>query len=298
MKKPGLAALLSPRTCGEFFPFLDRSDSFVVNTDHGIAALTDLPFLASLETLLLTWPHSVQAHLPVVADEISSIDVTSEDARKLFQNGMGLMFDHAQRLSPELRLWLEAIRVDLGFSALTQSRCLIYATPDGKGTAPHFDQNANFVLQLHGKKTWWLAPNQHVEHPLSRHTMGQPTDPELESYASHPLPSAMPENAISVELKPGSLLFVPAGMWHSTQAEGEALSLNFTYHAPAWLDLLTSALRSRLALSPAWRQTAHGVADPFRREGAAENFDYLLKELTQDLPHWQASEILAATEER
>lgn len=296
MKKPGLRSLLHPALATAFFQSLTARTSFVVPRATGAAALLKIPFLQSLDSLLGIWPHLVQAHLPKVADEASAIDVMPADARKLFDNGMGLLFDHAERISAELATWLEAIRVDLGFSALTQSRCLIYATPDGKGTAPHFDQNANFVLQLRGTKTWRLASNEHVTNPLTRHTMSLPADPELETYAELPLLTEMPVGAEKVELAPGALLFVPPGMWHSTQADGEALSLNFTYHAPAWLDLFASALRSRLALSPEWRATAHGVADPLRREAARDELTRLLAGLVDDLPHWLADDILDVTE--
>jgi 50S ribosomal protein L16 3-hydroxylase len=59
---------------------------------------------------------------------------------------------------------------------LTYVRNLVYATPAGKGNAPHFDQNFNFVLQLEGTKKWWLAKNKTINNPMTRHVIGQPTD--------------------------------------------------------------------------------------------------------------------------
>ena len=285
MKKAGLAALIHPTPCAKFE---SNTPLVVKGLKTTVSALTGLPCLKSLDALLKLWPDRVQAHLPKVADEASAIDVSPADASKLFENGMGLMFDHAHKISPELTRWLEAIRKDLGLSALTYGRCLIYATPKGKGTAPHFDQNVNFVLQIRGTKKWWLAPNRNVKNPLSRHTMNLPLDPELQTYAQTPLPTRMPSGIRPIVLEPGSLLFVPRGTWHSTEAESDALSLNFTYTAPAWLDLLTAALRSRLALSAEWRATA--------REANAHELDLLLAELTHDLPNWNASEILGVTE--
>ena len=297
--KPSLTALIHPRSHTEFFKHYDANEPFVVHDlKKTISSLTRLPFLKSLDDLLKSWPDPIQAHLPDVADEASSIDTYPRDARKLFDNGMGLLFNQAHTLSPELTEWLEAIRQDLGLSALTQSRCLMYATPKGKGTAPHFDQNVNFVLQVHGTKKWWVAPNRHVENPLTRHTMGLPVDSELQSYSSTPMPKRMPSGITPIVLRPGSVLFVPRGSWHSTEAESDALSLNFTYSAPAWLDLFTAALRSRLALSSEWRETANGVSssDQACREMAQLKFDSLLLDLAQDLPNWRAAEILSVTE--
>lgn len=287
--KSGLAALIHPYSADNFFTLYEKNEPFVVHkNDHFIKPLLDLPFLSSLDTLLKSWPAPIQAHLPDVRDEASSIDTNPKNARKLFDNGMGLLFNDVQNISPLLEEWLIEIRRDLGLSALTYGRCMVYATPDSKGTAPHFDQNINFVLQIHGTKKWWIAPNHSVDNPMTRHTMGLDPDPELMSYLDAPMATEMPKDARAFELKPGSLLFVPRGAWHSTEAEGDALSLNFTFTAPTWIDLFTAALRGRLALSPEWRETAHVAGE--------EKFDYLLSSLVEDLPNWRAGDILSATE--
>lgn len=283
-----LSALIAPHTPVDFFKKYEQNEPFIVhgNVAH-LRPITDLPFLSSLNALLNSWPHSIQAHLPDVRDEASSIETTGKDGQKLFDNGMGLLFNEVQTISPLLSGWLQELQKDLGLSALTYGRCLIYATPDGKGTAAHFDQNINFVIQIHGTKKWKVAPNRHVENPMTRHTMGQPIDPELMSYIAGPFPTEMPEDAVSFDLKPGSILFVPRGSWHATEAEGDALALNFTFTAPTWIDLFSAALRSRLALSPEWRETA---------DLSEHKLDYLLSTLVDDIPNWKASDILSASE--
>lgn len=294
----GLAALTAPLTIEDFFAAYEKNEPFVVHhPKEALSPLRSLGFLASLENLLNVWPYSIQAHLPDKRDESSSVDTTTKDAKKLFENGMGLLFNEAHRLSPLLQTWLQDIRKDLGISAQTYSRCLIYATPDGKGTSPHFDQNINFVLQIQGTKIWKLAPNDHVANPLTRHTMGSKPDDEMTSYIDEDLPTKMSTTARTIELKPGSMLFVPRGYWHSTEAQGEALALNFTFTAPTWIDLFTTALRSRLALSPEWRETANGVCNPDHRDEAEAYLETLLAGLKEDLPHWEAANILDATEE-
>lgn len=287
--KPGLAALLHPHPVAELLAHMLRDEPFVVHgACESISELLAIPFLASREALLEAWPDQVDVHLPEIADEASSITVPPHEARTHFGAGMALLFNEVHRHAPELVPWLDAIRADLGLSALTQQRCLVYATPAGKGTAAHFDQNVNFVLQLHGTKTWWLAPNTNVVRPMTRHTIGLPVDPELQSYATLPMPDAMPAEQIEVVLEPGSLLFVPRGTWHSTRATTDALALNFTFSAPTWIDLLSAALRGRLALSSAWRETASPQS--------AATFEALLRELAIDAQSWTAAEILEVTE--
>ncbi len=300
MNQIGLAALIAPTAVEKFMTSSWPKEPFVV---HGLGTsvqqLTDLPFLQSLDELLNSWPKLIQAHLPDVSDESSSIDVDTKGARKLFSNKMALLFNNAHEISPTLTVWLNALARDLGLPNSSHARCMLYATPDGKGTAAHFDQNINFVLQVQGIKKWWLAPNMTTKNPTQRFTIGQPLDPELASYTDSEMPTAMPkENRREVILKPGSMLFVPRGYWHSTEAKGEALALNFTFSQPTWVDLLTLALRSRLSLSPEWRELADGVAstDKSKRQQAEAKFDQLLSELVEDLPHWRAADILGATE--
>lgn len=299
MKPFGLHSLISPRNPDDLLEGNWSKTPFITHgLNESVREIFDLPFLQSREALIRCWSGFIQAHLPDIADESSSIEVRAEDAEKLFKNRMGLLFNNVEKLSPFLRSAVEAVRSDLGLPAATYGRCMVYATPDGKGTAPHFDQNINFVLQLQGTKKWWLASNESVENPTERHTIGQPITPELSTYAPVSFPTAMPEGSMAYTLEPGSVLFVPRGYWHCTEAAGDALALNFTYNQPAWLDVFLAALRSRLVLSPEWRELADGVGstNQERRKRARCEFDGLLLELTTDLPNWSAENILDATE--
>lgn len=299
MKQKGLSALISPHTKEDFLDSVWPQEPFVVHgLNDSIQELTEIPFLKSLDAMLNFWPHPIQVHLPDVSDESSSIHANATDAKKLFANRMALLFNNVHALSPILTDWLRTLASDLGLPRSTQARCMVYATPDGKGTAAHFDQNINFVLQLQGTKKWKIAPNLHVENPTERYTIGQPMDPELVSYVEAEMPTELPAEHQDILLKPGSMLFVPRGFWHSTEAEGEALALNFTFSQPTWADLLTMALRSRLLLSSEWRELADGVtsANSERRMLAQQTFDVLLADLVEDLPHWNAADILASTE--
>lgn len=106
------------------------------------------------------------------------------------------------------------------------------------------------------------------------------------------------EGMIEITMKPGSVLFLPRGVWHKTHAETEALSLNFTFTAPSWADIMTTALRSRLLQSPHWRETANFVNDPHFQTHAIAEFDQLIQQLIEDTPNWRAEDILGATESK
>ncbi len=299
MNDIGLSALISPHAPDLFLNGPWPQEPFIVHElGSTISELTSIPFLKSLDAMLEHWPSIVQAHLPDVADESSAVDVSPRDARKLFTNKMALLFNNVEQQSPVLKKWLAVLARDLGLPMSTYGRCIVYATPDGKGTAAHFDQNVNFVLQLHGTKKWWLAPNSSVVNPTERFTIGQPLDPELATQVEAEMPIEMPSERKEFVLNPGSMLFVPRGYWHSTEARGEALALNFTFNQPTFSDLFVMALKSRLSLSPEWRALADGVTSVnlARREAATAQLDALLLELVHDMPNWRAEDILGATE--
>ena len=289
---PGLVALGVPLPLEVVRDQVQRGAWWVGHEPSlAVDVLRGLPRLSSIEALLAAWPAPITASVRDPAgrgDEERSVGVSATDAPMLLASGMSLLFDQVQRYLPELPPWLVALRGELGLSALTQQRCMVYATPAGGGTGPHFDHNINVVVQLTGHKTWWLAPNHHVRNPLARHAMGLPVEPELESYAALPMPLELPADATRVELRPGSVLIVPRGTWHATRADSMALSLNFTFTAPTWIDLFSAALRSRLALSAGWRACAC-PAEP-------GELAQLLRELADDAPHWSAADILAVTE--
>lgn len=292
-----LNQLLHPLSTEDFQSLYRENQPFhIEHSPEELKELRELPMLSSLDELIRMWNSPISAHLPGVRDEVSAINIQSSDARKVFDSGMGLLFNNANNHSPLLQTWVDQLKNELGLSQMSFGRSLIYATPDGKGTAPHFDQNINFVLQIHGTKTWTLAPNSSVINPMVRHTLGQNIDPEMLTYMQGPMPESMPEESISFELKPGSLLFVPRGVWHSTKAQGDALALNFTFSPPSWADLFLSALRARLVMNPEWRETAFGLNDMESRFEAEKNFDSLLSLTMNELIHWQAGDILDLTE--
>lgn len=262
-----------------------------------ISELTKLPLLKSLDSLISNWPTSVDVYPQDIADEDGAVSTSTKEAFKAYKNeGRGLLFNDANNHSIDLQNNLEQLRKDLGLPSTTFSRNLIYATKEGYGTDTHFDQNINFVIQVHGTKKWWVAPNSSVENPTVRHTLGKDLDPELESYIESSLPEKMPDSATEHLLKPGSILFVPRGSWHKTEALSDALSLNFTFSAPTWVDIFTTALKGRLTQSSVWRRTAHFMSDPKRKHEAVEEFSILLESLTDEIPHWHAEDIIDAME--
>jgi ribosomal protein L16 Arg81 hydroxylase len=75
----------------------------------------------------------------------------------------------------------------------------------------------------------------------------------------------------SVDLRPGSLLYVPRGTQHRTEAGVESWSLNLSYYRTMWLDVLQDALKYRLTGAAKWRGTVTGLGTDCHPAAQAQN---------------------------
>src|SRR5438105_1468099 len=132
----------------------------------------------------------------------------------------------------------------------------LFFTPAGGGAVPHFDKNENFTIQLTGAKSWQVGETPMVACTPDGYTLGSsvitPALAPLLAEARRP-----PER--TVDLKPGTLLYVPRGTVHHTGAGEPSWSLNLSYCPSMWLDLLQTGLQQRLAASPRWRGIVTGA---------------------------------------
>ena len=149
--------------------------------------------------------------------------------------------------------------------------------------------NANFVVQLQGTKRWHVAPNRHVVNPTDRWAMNEDgLSDALAGYVEGPLPTHLPDDAEVIDLAPGSVLFVPRGYWHATEADEDTLAINFTFGQPTWADLVLDTLRRSLLKHEAWRGLAR---DPSQLPG-------LLASLAREVESLERGEVLAPLREQ
>ncbi len=257
--------------------------------------LKKLKFLSSLDSLLSNWKEEVDVHLLDLKDEASTKKVKASSAKEYFSKGMGLLFNDANLRGGCYQSLLDGLSADLGVSNATLSRNLIYATPKGGGTATHFDQNINLIIQVHGEKSWWIEENQSIKNPLTRHTLGTEADSELASYMEAPFSDSI-NYQHEYRLTPGSILFVPRGYWHKTHAHSEALALNFTFSVPSWADILSMGLRARIIQSELWRESVIGLNNQESANRKVQDFQMLIDSLKEDIQNWKAEDILGFVE--
>jgi hypothetical protein len=63
----------------------------------------------------------------------------------------------------------------------------------------------------------------------------------------------------AVDMKPGSVLFVPRGTWHRTSADQDSFAISIGINPPCVADSYLEQLRCLLLQDPEWRRPMYGV---------------------------------------
>ena len=169
----------------------------------------------------------------------------------LYDAGMTLYLKDAG--TDRLNRWHTALAADLGHPE-TKTKFSLFASRRSAGTSYHFDALENFTIQLRGHKRWHIAPNRYVTSPMVNWFAGQPVPAELELHAHRPLPKSVRGRKYVVDLRPGDVLYIPRGYWHSTETGRDSLSAFVGFQPETWADFVAAALAARLRCEPAWRK--------------------------------------------
>jgi 50S ribosomal protein L16 3-hydroxylase len=266
-----------------------------------LSAVAEIPELRDVDTALHAYKGPITVYGEAIIDETEGLAnrmiVAASQGRRRYDQGCTLELDGAEAHIPALRTHLEKLSDELELPKGTFAKAIVYASPRRSGLGAHFDAYVNFIVQLRGIKAWYLAENRNVNAPLSHYDLNeQPFVPEeLETYWRGEAPRDYRAEAERVDLRPGSVLFLPRGYWHSTEAEEEVLSVNMTFSVPTWMELLLSELRRKLVRHERWRELADraGSADPGVQAELRQHVAQLLATLATDLGTLDAGDVVA-----
>ncbi|MFI9386435.1 JmjC domain-containing protein [Kutzneria sp. NPDC052558] len=124
-------------------------------------------------------------------------------------------------------------------------------------TTTHFDTVDVTTIQLRGRKTWRIAPNEFAPGPKQPWGVGEKVPASLRMYAEGVTPKEMPDGALEFTLDPGAVLHVPRGYWHSTFSDRDSMSLHLQCVSPSRLDAVLAVVRNELARDLYWRENAY-----------------------------------------
>ena len=150
-------------------------------------------------------------------------------ARQHYEAGATVTLMGLERTVAGARRLIEALGAELGL-APALLHCNAHLSPAGHGVPLRFDGQEVIVVQLAGVEAWRLAPDQRVSFP-----------PEG-------------DGGRRIVMRPGSVLFMPRGVWHETRAEAGSLSLTISLKFPTWVEVVTNAVRLGLLADARWRR--------------------------------------------
>ena len=194
-----------------------------------------------------------------------SITVERGAAKSLHAAGMTLYFDWDD---PAFHPVIGSLESELGRKPMS-GFLHMFASLKGDGVLSHYDQNETFTIQLRGHKRWKLSNRPQVPAPIKNWAPGTPAPPWLKQALPDGLPTTIPDDAEVFDLTPGSMLYTPAGHWHTTENVEDSLSIIFNLSGiGTWIDVLRPVFEQLLASDPALRAYAARTWTPAGRTNA------------------------------
>jgi ribosomal protein L16 Arg81 hydroxylase len=186
-----------------------------------------------------------------------------------------------------LRRVAAAMKASLGLAHKIGFAC--YVSPSRQGTGLHCDRHEVFILQIEGEKEWWYTRSPSVEFPVVGTHPSNPATSErfVEVHGAGTTRIPGRRDLIRTVLRPGDLLYVPAGAFHATRARDHSLSLTLGCVPRTIASIVGETIERAFRDDRAWRRNP----PPARaaNAGAAARIDALLDRRIRDLTRWLSS---------
>lgn len=230
---------------------IDRIDEIISDSELPPSALT-----------------MAQSGAPVPASEYTYASGIIDRGAVLdtFRNGATIVLP--QLHFADARLYTFCLALEREFGARIQTN--IYLTPPGNsGFGIHYDDHDVFVLQVSGRKKWEIY-GQRDGLPFKGENFRK----------DHDDPGELRETFI---MEPGECLYVPRGLSHRAETEGDEASLHITVGilVQTWAEFMLEAVAEASLRLPELRQSLPRSLyfDPDRRAANEETFRRLMREV-------------------
>ena len=255
---PVLSSLLSSKAAGEFLAQYWPKRPFTTQADPARwPAALRTEELASVQNLAKRYRGNLRFTHGRKSDQMIQIDRV--DPAILFEMGLTLNFEDIGPYVPGAPEFLRGLEAELGLNegALVMSA---FASPQQDGLGCHYDSQDVISIQLRGTKRFHYAPVREIAMPYGSQYIsgGKPYD-ELYAQAQEGFPDNKNVKFETAEMRPGTVLFLPRGTWHYTEAGEPSLSLSLTITPPTLLDCALEQIRWLLLQDSAWREPLYGA---------------------------------------
>jgi hypothetical protein len=227
------------------------------------------------------------------------VPVADVNAWALLKLGLTVYFKDLRRVLPAAPGFLQELERALGVPTCAGLSAFVNAP--GSGLSLHHDRFDQLLFQIRGQKRFRYLPNRYVTHPAVQFTPFASAPSTWAQSYRRGFPGSTQElleqPLESVELEPGSVVFMPSGLWHTTAEQPEhALSLVISVRAPSRLDVALNLLRYYASQSPAWRATAYDgwSTEPGSVKAEQTAFAELFSELGERMTRLPTEDAFAA----
>lgn len=190
--------------------------------------------------------------------DVRSVDIQAHPAA-LFSMGLTVHLHDAAAILPGAEDALRALENELQAPARS-ARVAVFASPAGDGLPLHFDGEDVISIQLVGRKRFEFAPVDGLRAPVGpQYGPGMMASDDLYPQCGAGFPGGEPVACDSVEMLPGSVLFIGRGTWHRTQAQEDSLAVSIVVRPPVAADAVLAQLRALLLQDARWRAPLYGA---------------------------------------
>ena len=172
-----------------------------------------------MKARLATKPPAValKAQFFDTAGKHREMPITARQISLCYDAGMTICAGPLEELLPAIGEWASALQRSAGFAG--KLTIMNYWSPEGSGFGWHYDEVGVFICQIRGAKRWWFSPAPAVGCPR-RPFVYTPQGVDQLRAQGIDLDAPQEDEAQTVLLQPGDMLYLPAGTWHRTKAEG------------------------------------------------------------------------------
>lgn len=255
---PILSALFSPHPAMDFLHRHWPDKAFAAHgSPQRLPHALRVPELQSVEALAAKYRGPMSFGNALVSSR--TVGIENANPALLLRMGLSLYLSDMVATIPALGELLRQLERELG-APTGSARIGAFAASPGNGVTCHFDSEEVFSIQLQGEKRFHIAKAPEIEHPWGMQF--NPGDPCFDDLYPQ-VPAGFPDPARcefeTVDMKPGTVLFMPRGVWHYTESGEGSLSVSIIVRTPAAFECALEALRLRLLQDERWRRPLHGA---------------------------------------
>ncbi|MEB3182727.1 MAG: cupin domain-containing protein [Nostocaceae cyanobacterium] len=242
-----LAEILSPYSVEEFLENNWQSKGIYISS-AGERKFNPL-FSWDKLTYLLNFHEFKYPELRLALDEKVLDESANSNIMKWMQDGATIIINGVHKRVPEIAKFAAEVRKDIGYGVQVNAYC---SWPGRQGFSSHYDTHEVFILQIDGRKKWYVFPDT-FKYPLQEQKSSDFTTPEGEPY-------------LSCTLEAGDVLYIPRGHWHYAIAcDRPSLHLTLGVHCKTGIDFLEWVV-NQLKQQEEWRKSI-----PLRSDKGAAN---------------------------